>query len=308
MVGYNTPSRKLELFSKTLADWKWPEFALPEYYRSHVHKSAQAARWGNRGGSRFRFRPTLHAACEMAQRCERRRFTLLPIFRLPHLIHTRSGNSKFLYEIAHKNPLWVNPVDAGKLGGIRTGDLMKVHTEIGFFVLHAWVTEGLAPGVVACSHHMGRWRLNKDDHVERMSSAWVDLKEVGKGQWKMRQASGVEPYETADSDTKRVWWSDAGVHQNLTFPVHPDPITGMHCWHQMVRVERASGDDRYGDIFVDTNLSFAVYQRWKALTRPAPGPGGLRRPLWIPRVHRPEEAAFYISSSASNQALSSKKD
>ena len=39
-------------------------------------------------------------------------YTLLPIFRLPHLIHTRSGNSKFLYEIAHKNPLWVNPTDA----------------------------------------------------------------------------------------------------------------------------------------------------------------------------------------------------
>jgi hypothetical protein len=52
--------------------------------------------------------------------------------------------------------------------------------------------------------------------------------------------------------------------------------------------------NRYGDIFVDTALSFAVYQRWKALTRPAPGPGGLRRPLWIPRVVRPEEAAFYI--------------
>jgi hypothetical protein len=68
----------------------------------------------------------------------------------------------------------------------------------------------------------------------------------------------------------------------------------MHCWHQMVRVERAGTDDRYGDIFVDTNLSFAVYQRWKALARPAPGPGGLRRPLWIPRMRRPEGAAFYI--------------
>ena len=31
VAGYNTPSRKLEMYSKTLADWKWPEFALPEY-------------------------------------------------------------------------------------------------------------------------------------------------------------------------------------------------------------------------------------------------------------------------------------
>ena len=221
-------------------------------------------------------------------------YTLLPIFRLPNLIHTRSGNAKFLYEISHKNPLWVNPVDAKKLGGVRTGDLMKVHTEIGYFVLHAWVTEGLTPGVVACSHHLGRWRINKDEQVERMSSAWVDLKEVGKGQWKMRQLESVSPYESADPDTKRVWWSDAGVHQDITFPVHPDPVSGMHCWHQMVRVEKAGPEDRYGDIFVDTNLSFAVYQRWKALARPAPGPGGLRRPLWIPRVVRPEESAYYI--------------
>jgi hypothetical protein len=175
---------------------------------------------------------------------------------------------------------------------VSTGDLLKVHTEIGFFVLHAWVTEGLAPGVVACSHHLGRWRINKDDQVERLSSAWVDLKEVGKGQWKMRQISSVEPYASADPDTKRVWWSDAGVHQDITFPVHPDPVSGMHCWHQMVRVERATSEDRYGDIFVDTNLAHSVYLKWKALARPMQG--SLRRPLWFPRVHRPQEAAYYV--------------
>ena len=32
-----------------------------------------------------------------------------------------------------------------------------------------------------------------------------------------------------------------GVHQNLTFQVNPDPISGMHCWHQRVRVTRALG-------------------------------------------------------------------
>src|SRR5208337_5433653 len=46
VVGYNTPSRKLEIFSRTLADWKWPEFALPEYYRSHVDRAAQVASLG----------------------------------------------------------------------------------------------------------------------------------------------------------------------------------------------------------------------------------------------------------------------
>jgi anaerobic selenocysteine-containing dehydrogenase len=291
-VGYNTPSRKLELFSKTMAEWNWGEFALPEYYRSHIHRGAQAVSLGEPSED---FDARYAPAVVWPEDAQGEIYTLLPIFRLPNLIHTRSGNAKFLYEISHKNPLWINPADARKLGNVRTGDLMKVHTEIGYFVLHAWVTEGLAPGVVACSHHLGRWRVNQDEQIERMSSAWVDLKEMGKGQWKMRQLQSVSPYETADPDTKRIWWGDAGVHQNITFPVHPDPVSGMHCWHQMVRVEKAAPDDRYGDIFVDTNLSFAVYQRWKALARPGPGPGGLRRPLWIPRAVRPDESAYYIN-------------
>ena len=29
---------------------------------------------------------------------------LLPTFRLPTLIHTRSGNAKYLNEISHRNP------------------------------------------------------------------------------------------------------------------------------------------------------------------------------------------------------------
>lgn len=293
VVGYGTPSRKLELFSKTMVDWKWPEFALPEYYRSHIHRSAQAASIGD---SAQDFDPQSMPKVDWPNHAQGEVYTLLPIFRLPNLIHTRSGNAKLLYEISHKNPLWLNPVDAKTIGNVRTGDLLKVHTEIGFFVLHAWVTEGLAPGVVACSHHLGRWRVNKDDQVERLSSAWVDLKEVGQGQWMMRQVETTGPYASPDPDTKRVWWSEAGVHQNLTFPVHPDPVSGMHCWHQIVRVERAGPDDHYGDIFVDTNLSHAVYQKWKKLTRTAPGPGGLRRPLWIPRVVRPQEDAFYVKS------------
>src|SRR6185295_19812870 len=36
-VGFPTPSRKLEFFSKTLKDWRWPEHAIPGYIKSHVH-------------------------------------------------------------------------------------------------------------------------------------------------------------------------------------------------------------------------------------------------------------------------------
>ena len=40
MTGFPTPSRKLELYSRTLKDWGWGEHALPGYIRSHVHPKA----------------------------------------------------------------------------------------------------------------------------------------------------------------------------------------------------------------------------------------------------------------------------
>ena len=84
------------------------------------------------------------------------------------------------------------------------------------------------------------------------------------------------------------------MNQNLTFPVQPDPVSGMHCWHQKVKVEPAREGDRYGDIFVDTKKSAEVYREWLAMAKPGPGPGGLRRPLWLTRPFRPVDEAFRI--------------
>jgi anaerobic selenocysteine-containing dehydrogenase len=216
---------------------------------------------------------------------------LLPTFRLPTLIHTRSGNAKYLNEISHRNPLWVHTADARRLG-LESGDLVRVATEIGHFVNRAWVTESIAPGVVACSHHMGRWRLH-DGEGSRWSTARVSIEKSGEGGYLLRQIEGITAFDSPDPDSRRIWWTDGGVHQNLTFPVHPDPVSGMHCWHQKVVVERARPDDRYGDVFVDTQRSMEVYREWLAEARPAPGPGGLRRPLWLDRPLRPAEDAFY---------------
>jgi anaerobic selenocysteine-containing dehydrogenase len=266
-VGFPTPSKKLEFFSKTLKDWKWPEHAVPGYIRSHVH-------WSNID----------RAKGEMV---------LLPTFRLPTLIHTRSGNAKWLYEISHTNPLWLHPEDAARLA-VTTGDLLKIATAIGWFVDKVWVTESIRPGVVACSHHLGRWRLAEATGGERWSTALVDLQREAPGKWRMRQVHGIAPFQSADPDSERVWWQDAGVHQNLTFPVQPDPISGQHCWHQKVSVSRPGPEDRYGDIYVDTDKSFEAYRQWLALARPAPGPGNLRRPLWLPRAFKPDPSAFRL--------------
>ena len=266
-AGFPTPSRKLEFYSKTLKDWKWPEYATPGYIKSHVHADNIDVNAGE--------------------------MLLLPTFRLPTLIHTRSGNAKWLYEISHKNPLWLHPKDAQNLD-VKTGDLLKVHTEIGYFIDKVWVTEGIKPGVVACSHHLGRWRLQEDSGGGRWSTALVDLKQVGEGKWMLRQIHGIKPFKSDDPDSERIFWQDGGVHQNLTFPVQPDYISGQHCWHQKVRVTKPGPDDKYGDVYVDTNKAHEVYKKWMLKTRPAPGPNSLRRPLWLPRSYKPAPEAYYL--------------
>ena len=86
------------------------------------------------------------------------------------------------------------------------------------------------------------------------------------------------------------------VHQNLTFPVHPDPVSGMHCWHQAVRVQKALPGDEYGDIYVDTEKSHQVFKQWLKKTRSAleNSPDGTRRPHWLIRPLRPVKSAYKL--------------
>ena len=118
-------------------------------------------------------------------------------------------------------------------------------TGIGHFVTRAWVTEGIRPGVVGMSHHLGRWRLNEETGGARTSTALVRIARDGNGRYEMKQVHGTRPFASDDPDSGRVWWTEVGVHQNITFPVQPDPVSGMHCWHQRVKVERAGPNDSY---------------------------------------------------------------
>jgi anaerobic selenocysteine-containing dehydrogenase len=270
-VGFGTPSRKLELYSPTMHDWGWTEqaYVIPWHLESHVHPDEI-----DRG------------AGEML---------LLPTFRLPTLIHTRSANAKWLYEISHKNPVWMHPEDAARIG-VATGDLIRVTTEIGYFVDRVWVTEGIKPGIVAMSHHLGRWRLADGEGIGAGMSNLVTLEGDGDVR-ELHVVHGARAWKSPDPDTSRVWWEDVGVHQNLTHAVHPDPVSGAHCWHQKARaVTRAEPGDRHGDVRVDTARSMEVYREWLALTRSAidHSPDGTRRPRWLKRPLKPVAEAYRL--------------
>ncbi len=270
-VGLGTPSRKLEFFSPTLHDWGWPEkdYTIPWPLKSHVHPDNI-----NRNNGEM---------------------LLLPNFRLPTLIHTRSANAKWLYEISHKNPVWMHPEDSQRLG-VETGDLIRVTTEIGYFVDRAWVTEGIKPGVIAMSHHLGRWRLQDSANINPGMSSLAEISEDGQ-EHRLNILEGGKAWETFDPDTNRVWWQDVGVHQNLTHGVHPDPISGAHCWLQKaMNVKKAEPTDKHGDVWVDTTKSMAIYEEWKGLTRSAvdKSPNGLRRPYWLKRPLKPTKKAYKL--------------
>ena len=266
--GFPTPTGKQQFYSQTMAEWGWddPEYTIPHYLKSHVHPEEIDYENGE--------------------------MVLVPTFRLPTQIHSRSSNAKYLEEISHKNPVWVHTKDADRLG-LETGDLVRVETEIGYFVNAVWVTESIKPGIVAMSHHMGQWKVNREETEgdvreggDPYGKVTVDL-ESDDGEWGIRQVKGIEPFESDDPDSERVWWTDGGVAQNLTHAPHPDPISGMHCWHQNVRVRPAEAEDRYGDVYVDTDRAFDVYREWLEKTEPAPGPNGLRRPKWLKRPVAP---------------------
>ncbi|GAC1641817.1 MAG: hypothetical protein NVS4B6_13600 [Mycobacterium sp.] len=172
---FPTPSGRLEFYSSTLTAWGWPEQALPGYIKSHVHPDA----------------------------LDDDQMVLLSTFRLPTQIHTRSANSKWLNELAHTNPVWIHPSDAGRLGVAKTGDLVRIETAIGHFVAKAWITEGIRPGVVACSHHMGRWRTEAQAGTVGAMMATVDLDHAG-SEWSMSKLRSVGPHASADPDTQRI--------------------------------------------------------------------------------------------------------
>ncbi len=271
-AGFETPSRKLELFSETLYDWGWKEqeYCVPWPLESHVAPS----------------------------RVDRARgeMLLLPTFRLPTLIHTRSANAKWLYEISHKNPVWMHPEDAARIG-VETGELVRVETEIGSFVDKVWVTEAIKPGIIAMSHHLGRWRLAEQDNIGAGMSNLARLSEREDGTRELNIVHGARPWSSPDPDTSRIWWEDVGVHQNLTHAVHPDPVSGAHCWHQKaLSVTKAGPNDRHGDVRVDTKKSMQVYREWLALARSAVdhSPDGTRRPYWLKRPLKPVRAAYRL--------------
>ena len=157
------------------------------------------------------------------------------------------------------------------------------------------MTEGIRPGVVACSHHMGRWRTENakpgESGIDRWASAEVRLTESPDG-----DVAGEETLRApgrsrvTDPDSSRVWWGDVGRAPEPHVPGAPRSGERPALLAPAGEASRRPRHLAEGDIFVDRNRAEAVYREWLAMARPARGEW--RRPLWLHRPYRPTLAAF----------------
>ncbi len=304
--GFHTLSKKLEFFSEWLAEeWKWPEYAVPVYPRNEQEHEKM-----------------IHLVSQVhhTHMKKENEFALNTIYRLPYNIHTRSVNSKHLMEISQNhNPVWIYTEDAKRLG-IKRGDAIKVRIvdtltgiESGYFIAMAVPTEATRPGVLACSHHAGRWKLKNYvdipgfDHKLGVMGVGAPLYEMtndGKV-GTMKPKEGIEKryagknlwqFKEYNKDLDNIWWDGlSGSWQNAVAPVHPDPIAGNHAWHQKVIIEKAGANEKIGDIYVNYENNYKVYKAWRdKLTRPLEPGDKWRRPYHIKRPVKPSQKAYKV--------------
>ena len=128
---------------------------------------------------------------------------LLTTYKVAVQTHSRSQSSKWLMELYHSNPAWIHPATA-ELRGIADGDEIVVTSKVGSITTRARVTEGVHPGVVAISNHLGHWSYGE----------YASLEEG--------------PFHVCEDDCAHIWWKEKGVHPNWIIPAEGDPIGGQH--------------------------------------------------------------------------------
>ncbi|MBU1888232.1 MAG: molybdopterin-dependent oxidoreductase [Candidatus Omnitrophica bacterium] len=143
---------------------------------------------------------------------------ILTTYKVGVQIHSRSQNCKWLTEIYHENPAWINPATA-KSKGIKDGDKIKVKSRVGDIITKAKLTEGVHPQVIAISHHLGHWEY---------------------GAYASGRGCKDYPTHVCEPDCHNKWWKGVGVHPNWIIPNSPDPIAGqLRFMDTVVEVTRA---------------------------------------------------------------------
>ncbi|MFK5969205.1 MAG: molybdopterin-dependent oxidoreductase [Candidatus Marithrix sp.] len=164
-------------------------------------------------------------------------------FKVAYQTLSMTSNLKYISEMYHSNPMWINKNIAKELG-IRDNSLVRVTTEVGHMVTKAFLTQGIHPQVVGMSTSVGRSAYGRVAQAD--PDAHTQFTKRGK--------------EDPDIDDN-LWWRDAGTNPNDIIPLALDPESGIQTWNDtVVTISPAEPGDKYGDIQVDNAKHFAIYK------------------------------------------------
>ena len=176
--------------------------------------------------------------------------------------HGRTMNLKWLAEIVHSNPAWLNPATAASMG-LEDGDWIELTSyysktlveksphlkrddlpmENGRQIVSTMrvpivTMAGIHPKVIAMSNSCGHWEYTNVAKGIKGSPKPAEGAAAG---------NDVETYRDADWE-RNMWWEDQsngdptkwkkntgnGWNQNKLLPISPDPITGQQSFHDTV--------------------------------------------------------------------------
>ena len=156
-------------------------------------------------------------------------------------VHTqgRTQSQKYLIEIVHHNPMWINTETAARYG-IKTGDMVELTTYrpsghqmrnagelLGKALIPAYVTEGIHPRVLAVSNTLG--------------NPWHGRAATGINGAKQAIPAWDNSVNDEDADLDEdIWWdrarggTGAGYNINAILPIQTAPLVGMQGWYDTI--------------------------------------------------------------------------
>lgn len=227
--GFTTPSRKFEVHAPEITQVAKTlgiiDDGLPTFAQIPSHRNLQADRF------------------------------ILTTFKWNVHTQARTASQKYLTEIVHDNPMWINAGVAKKMG-LKSGDMVELTTyrpssgsadnagqqayrgtgeKIGSARMRVFVTRGIHPRVVAVSNSVG-W-ISGGRASEGRSGRRVEVAARGIAP---DAAKGYGPAPALDDLNAGVWWDEKnggkgnGVNINALLPINPQPLVGMQAWFDTV--------------------------------------------------------------------------
>ncbi len=128
----------------------------------------------------------------------------------------QNPNSKWLSEIFHENPLWINEKTAQKLGLIE-GEKAEIHSKGMKVIVPVHLTQSVHPEVVAIARDLGHWAYGH----------------IAKG----------KKFKSPDQDTSLIWWDNSkSFHVTWLIREEKDRMSGgLSVMSTVVKIKKIGG-------------------------------------------------------------------